>query len=187
MGHIKKFFYYISSRKLTVGNAAVLLGSTYLLNNMLGLVREIIIANKYGAERTADIFFASFKIPDLIFQLLILGALSAAFIPVLVEHISKGGEEEAQTITNSVLNFFLLLSLGFAVLIYFLAPKIVPLVFPGFFRHTQETGFDIFEATTAPATAIAPVISDPINMKTTTNCSSFSMSISFYTTKRSGA
>lgn len=147
MKHLKKFFYYISNKKLTVGNAAVLLGSTYLLNNVLGLIREIIIANKYGAERTADIFFASFKIPDLIFQLLILGALSAAFIPVLVEHISKGKKEEALLITNSVLNFFLLLALGFAVLIYFLAPKIVPLVFPGFFRHTQETGFDVFEAT----------------------------------------
>lgn len=147
MSHLKKFFYYISNKRLTVGNAAILLGSTYLINNVLGLVREIIIANKFGAERTADIFFASFKIPDLIFQLLILGALSSAFIPVLVEHISKDRDDEVGIISNSVLNFFLLTAVAFAGLTYIFAPQIVPYIFPGFFRHTQETGFDIYKAT----------------------------------------
>jgi len=143
----KKFFYYITNKKLTVSNAAVLLGSTYLLNNVLGLVREVIIANKYGAERTADIFFASFRIPDLIFQLLILGAVSSAFIPVLVESIAKDDKEEIKLITNSVLNFFLLLSIAFGVVIFIFAPKIIPVIFPGFFRHTQDVGFDVFQAT----------------------------------------
>lgn len=147
MKRFKKFFYYISDKKLTVGNAAFLLGFAYLLNNVLGLVREIIIANKFGAERTADIFFASFKIPDLIFQLLILGALSAAFIPVLIEHISKDNEEKIQIITNSVLNFFLIVACGFAILTFFLAPKLVPIIFPGFFKYSQDTGFNVFEAT----------------------------------------
>lgn len=147
MKHLKKFFYYISNKKLTVGNAAVLLGSTYLVNNALGLIREVIIANKYGAERTADIFFASFKLPDLIFTLLIMGAMSAAFIPVLIENITKGKKEDIEVITNSVLNFFLLVSLAFSGIVFIFAPKIIPIVFPGFFKHTQDTGFDVLTAT----------------------------------------
>jgi len=147
VSHLKKFFYYISNKRLTASHAAMLLGATYLINNVLGLLREIIIANKFGAERTADIFFSSFKIPDLIFQLLILGALSTAFIPVLVEHISKKDEEGIKIISNSVLNFFLLVAVLFAGFTFIFAPKIVPYIFPGFFRHTQETGFDVFKVT----------------------------------------
>lgn len=144
---VKKFFYYVSKKKLTVVNAAVLLGATYLINNFLGLIREVIIANKFGAERTADIFFASFKIPDLVFQLLILGALSAAFIPVLLETKVKDGDKEAKQLANSVLNIFFLCSIAFAVILYFLIPYLVPYIFPGFFKHTQDVGYDVYQAT----------------------------------------
>lgn len=144
---------------MTASHAAVLLGTTYLLNNVLGLIREIIIANKFGAERTADIFFASFKIPDFIFQLLILGALSAAFIPVLIDNISKNKKEEIELITNSVLNFFIIVALILAGLTFIFAPYIVPYIFPGFFRHTQDVGFNVLEATvnTTRIMLIAPI------------------------------
>ncbi|MCL5094076.1 MAG: murein biosynthesis integral membrane protein MurJ [Patescibacteria group bacterium] len=147
MDRVRKFFYYISKKKLTIGSAAFIIGATYLVNNFLGLIREIIIANKFGAERTADIFFASFKIPDFIFQLLILGALSSAFIPVLVESLTEKGEDEGQKVANSVLNLFLIAAVFFAIIMYFLVPYIVPIVFKGFFKYTQETGFDVYKVT----------------------------------------
>jgi len=145
--NVKKFFYYITKRNLTVTNAAFILGVSYLINNALGLIREIIIANKFGAERTSDIFFASFLIPDLVFQLLIVGAVSAAFLPVLIDTRANKSEEEAEKLANSVMNLFFLGSVFFAVILYFLIPYILPYVFPGFFRYTQDVGFDIKEVT----------------------------------------
>lgn len=145
---VKKFFYYITKRNLTVTNAAFILGISYLLNNVLGLVREIIIANKFGAERTSDIFFASFKIPDLVFQLLILGAVSAAFIPILVETKNQKNEEEAEKVANSVLNLFFLGSLFLVAILYFIIPYLIPYIFPGFFKYTQDVGFNIKEVAT---------------------------------------
>jgi len=156
---MKKFFYLFTSQKLTAGKAALLLGLTYFVNNILGLAREVIIANKFGATRMSDVFFASFKIPDLIFQFLILGTLSAAFIPVFTDYLAQKKEEQAHHVASSVLNFFLLLSLVAAVALFFLIPKLLPYFLPGFFRYPGGVDFDIYKATinTSRLLLISPI------------------------------
>ena len=54
-----------------------------------------------------DAFYASFRLPDLIFSLLVLGALSSAFIPVFVEKLSNNHEEDARHIVGSRIQAFL--------------------------------------------------------------------------------
>ena len=147
MNKVKKFWYFISDRKLTIGNAAVILGTTGLISNILGLYRERLIAGHFGAGSMTDAFYASFRLPDLIFNLLILGALSSAFIPVFVEKLSKNHEEEAQKIANSFLNFVALGAIVFAVILFILAPKLVPFMFPGFFSSSLKPGFNIYQVT----------------------------------------
>jgi putative peptidoglycan lipid II flippase len=147
MNRVKKFWYYISDRKLTIGNAVVILGTTGLISNILGLYRERLIAGHFGAGSMTDAFYASFRLPDLIFNLLILGALSSAFIPVFVEKLSKNHEEEAQHIANSFLNFITLAALVSAVILFILAPKFVPFLFPGFFNRPATPGFNIYQVT----------------------------------------
>ncbi len=156
---MKKFFYNIVASKMTAGKAALLLGLTYFVNNILGLLREVIIANKFGATRASDIFFASFRIPDLIFQLLILGTLSAAFIPVFTEYLSQKKEKQAHYVASSVLNFFLLISLFAAVGLFFLIPKLLPYFLPGFFRYPNGADFDIYKTTinTSRLLLISPI------------------------------
>jgi len=147
MNRVKKFWYFISDRKLTIGNAAVILAVTGLLSNILGLYRERLIAGHFGAGFMTDAFYASFKLPDLIFSLLILGALSSAFIPVFVEKISKNREEEAQHLANSFLNFITLTAIAFGVILFILAPKLVPLMFSGFFHQKITPDFNIYQVT----------------------------------------
>lgn len=148
MNKVKKFWYEISNKKLTIGNAAFILGTTGLLSNVLGLYRERMIAGTFGAGRMTDAFYASFKLPDLIFNLLILGALSSAFIPVFVEKLAEKNDAEAQEVANSFMNFILLAALVFGVIIYLAAPKLVPFLLPGFFS-SSNTGdnFNLYQLT----------------------------------------
>ncbi len=81
-------------------NAAFLVASLGLASRFLGLIRDRILASKFGAGDTLDIYYAAFKIPDLIFNLLILGALSAAFIPVFTSLISQKKDVEAWKLVN---------------------------------------------------------------------------------------
>lgn len=103
------------SRKQTnILSAAVILMIMILASGVLGLVRDRLLAGGFfseGQQWKLDIYFASFRIPDILFQVLVLGTLSAAFIPVFSEYLVKD-KKEAYYLANLVLN------LGF--LIYFL-------------------------------------------------------------------
>lgn len=147
MNRVKKFWYDISSKKLTIGNAAFILAATGLLSNILGLYRERMIAGAFGAGRMTDAFYASFRLPDTIFNLLILGALSSAFIPVFVEKLTKKNEEDAQYVANSFMNFILLASIAFGIVIFLAAPKLIPLMFPGFFNTPTTDSADMYQLT----------------------------------------
>lgn len=141
----KKFWYEISQKKLTVPSAAVILGVTYAVSNILGVFRERLIAAKFGATHLTDIFYASFKIPDIIFNLLVLGAVSAAFIPIFVEHLSEKKNEDANYVASNLLNFLLLLSLILGVVIYVMAWKLVPMLLPGFFSNGKNMDINTLE------------------------------------------
>lgn len=147
MTKVKKFIYLIWDKKLTVSSAAIILAVTSLISNILGLYRERLIAGEYGASSQADIFYASFKVPDLIFNLLILGALSSVFIPVFIEKMSAEKKDEIQKFANSFMNFILLSAIVFGVVVFILTPKLVPLLLPGFFHQKMEADFNVYQTT----------------------------------------
>lgn len=149
----KKFWYYISEKKLTVPSAAMILGGTYLISNLLGVFRERLIAARFGASHVTDIFYASFRLPDLVFNLLVLGAISSAFIPVFVDSLNKKDKEEPNYIASNFMNFLLLGTIVFGIVIFILAPKLVPFLLPGFFARGIESDFSVYH-TTVMATRI---------------------------------
>lgn len=123
-------------KKFTARNS-VALASVYiaffsLLSRILGIFRDRIFASRFGAGNELDAYFAAFRIPDFIFNLLVIGALSAAFIPVFTRYLSRGREDEAFKISNSVLNLVLILWLFIALLIFIFARPILGLLVPGF-------------------------------------------------------
>lgn len=67
--------------------AAVLVALSSLLSRFLGVYRDRILGAKFGAGQELDIYFAAFKAPDLIYNLIVLGALSAGFIPIFTQLI----------------------------------------------------------------------------------------------------
>lgn len=121
----------------TIFRASILLGSFSFLADLAGLLRDRILASQYGASRTLDIYYSAFKIPDTIFNLLVLGALSSAFIPVFIEHYRKE-KEKAWEIGQNFLN---LTFVAVAIAIIFMAVFARPLVYliaPGFSGEDRE-------------------------------------------------
>ena len=88
-----------------------------MLSKILGLVRDRLLAHVFSPDQI-DIFWAAFRLPDLIFQIIILGALSVAFIPVFTEYFEAKGKNEAYKLASSILNLSLLIPV--------LTPLIVP-------------------------------------------------------------
>jgi putative peptidoglycan lipid II flippase len=137
---IKKIFSgYINS--ITI--AALLVAVSSLMSRLLGLFRDRILASEFGAGDTLDIYYAAFRIPDLIFNLLVLGALSAGFIPIITclikDHecrartdFSVSPNKEAWTLASNVVNLLSLMLIVLSVIGIFLAPYFMKLLTPGF-------------------------------------------------------
>jgi putative peptidoglycan lipid II flippase len=101
------------------------------LSRFLGLIRDRLLVHNFSTAE-ASIFFAAFKLPDLMFQLLILGTLSVAFIPVYTEYLNKDGEKEAFSFASNILNLSLVVFgiLGIVSMIF--VSQINSLFVPGF-------------------------------------------------------
>ncbi|MEK7203116.1 MAG: murein biosynthesis integral membrane protein MurJ [Patescibacteria group bacterium] len=121
----------------SITTAALLVAASSLVSRFLGIFRDRILAGQFGAGDTLDIYYAAFRIPDLVYNLLILGALSAGFIPIFTGLIKnkKGGSgenKEAWQLTNDVLNISIVSLIFLCALGIILAPFFVKLITPGF-------------------------------------------------------
>jgi len=123
-----------SSRSRGVIFAATILAVASVLSRLLGLLRDRLLAGSFGAGDTLDIYYAAFRLPDLIYNLLIMGALSAGFIPVFVSLWNKKeeGSKDAWRFVSSVLNILLIGLLLLGTLFFILAPYLMKLITPGF-------------------------------------------------------
>lgn len=111
--------------------AAFIVGFFTLASRVAGLVRDRLFASTFGAGDTLDAYYAAFRIPDFVFNLLILGTLSVAFIPIFSELLITDRARAYKT-ANSVLNSTFL---GMAVLCLALMLAAKPLthaLVPGF-------------------------------------------------------
>jgi putative peptidoglycan lipid II flippase len=114
--------------------AAIILGVASLASRVVGLVRERVLTTTFGAGDVFDAFVAAFRVPDLIFNLVVLGALSAAFIPLFTEKLVAGkkSEKRAFEFATSVLNAVLIVVGVVSLLYMFFADKLIGFIAPGF-------------------------------------------------------
>ncbi|MCX6763508.1 MAG: murein biosynthesis integral membrane protein MurJ [Candidatus Moranbacteria bacterium] len=116
----------------SVASAAFVITMAGLVSRLLGLFRDRMLASTFGAGDTLDVYYAAFRIPDLIYNLLILGALSAAFIPVFTSLLTKEKKEEAWKMAGGVLNLAILAIAVFSIIFAVFAPWLMKLITPGF-------------------------------------------------------
>ena len=95
---------FVTKRQETILSAALVMMIATFATKLLGVVKIVLLANMFGATRALDIFYAANTIPEIVFNLLVLGSLNTALIPVLSECLSKKDSKKMLYVFNSVLS-----------------------------------------------------------------------------------
>jgi len=112
--------------------AAVLIGLASLASRLMGMLRDRLLASTFGAGDSLDAYYAAFRLPDLFYQLIVLGALSAGFIPVFAEYLERHGRDDAWKLAERVFSCILIILAVVCGVLALVAHWFVPLTVPGF-------------------------------------------------------
>lgn len=119
------------SSKSGLFSSSTIVSAMTMLSRVLGLARDVLIANYLGAGSSADAFFVAFKVPNFLRRLFAEGAFSQAFVPVLSEYKKEGkvAVRELLRPVTGVLGFTTGLLCALAILF---APTVAWIFAPGF-------------------------------------------------------
>lgn len=117
-------------------SAAFIIMATVILSQFLGLIRQRFLVGIFGASNTLGVYLASSRLPDFLFQLIIAGALSSAFIPVFSDYLARGKEKEGHEFASTLLALGLGIFLVISLVLFIFAEYFSYLVAPGF-SHSQ--------------------------------------------------
>ncbi|MBI2617972.1 hypothetical protein HYW58_00775 [Candidatus Kaiserbacteria bacterium] len=108
--------------------AAYFLGLFALFSAILALIRDRLLAHYFGAGELLDIYYAAFRIPDMVF----VSVASMVSIYALIPFLSRENDHlYQQRFIGHILSAFLFFITILSVLLFFLVPRIVPYLFPG--------------------------------------------------------
>jgi len=124
--------------KRSILASAGLIGLFSLLSRVAGLVRDRLLAGSFGAGDTLDTYYAAFKVPDFLYNLLVLGALTAAFVPVVGGLIAKQKQEDANRVASGVLTLLTITMVVLSGIAFVFSRQLVELIAPGFSAEQLE-------------------------------------------------
>lgn len=129
----KKLF---TSPQESVFSAATVIMVLLVLSRILGLIRNTTLLQLFDAN-DVSLFFSAFRLPDTIFEVLVFGTFSSAFIPVFSKMIKKD-KSEAWEIAAVVTNIGILVFGAFAILVGIFAKELYQLIAPGYTDGQRE-------------------------------------------------
>lgn len=122
----------------SVSTAAFIIAVAGIGSRLFGFLRDRILAAQFGAGDTLDAYYAAFRIPDLLYSFLVLGALSAAFIPVFTEFYTQKKERQAWELASHVLHL-LVIGLGLmSLLAVVFMHGLMDILVPGFSPEKKD-------------------------------------------------
>ena len=116
--------------KRSVAKAAGKISIAVICSRILGFVRDVLLAKIFGASAFSDAFFVAYRIPNLLRELFGEGSVSAGYVPVFTEYLTKEKKEEARKLAGVVLGFMVSFLLIICLLGILFAPYITKLVAP---------------------------------------------------------
>lgn len=128
---MKKIWSIFGRKQHSIRSAALVLMVMVFLSRILGLVRDRMLAARFAPEELG-IYFAAFRLPNLLFELLVMGALTSAFIPVFTKYITQQKKEEAWHMAVSLINISLIIFALVSLPIVIWAGEISQFFAPGF-------------------------------------------------------
>lgn len=123
----------------SLGRSATIVGAAFVVSRILGLVREIILARQFGTTGEYDAYVSAFRVPDLLFLVVMAGAFGAAFIPVFGGFIAHGEREKASQLASAVITLSAVITVILAAITFiFASPIMAHLVAPGLTGHLHD-------------------------------------------------
>lgn len=107
-------------------------------SQLLALVRDRMLAHQFGAGYELDIYYAAFRIPDLLYVVFASTLSVYVLIPFVVSRIKEEDSTQAKALLGQVFSIFLIFYTLLAAVVWIIAPYIVPLLFPGMIENTTE-------------------------------------------------
>ncbi|RJQ37770.1 murein biosynthesis integral membrane protein MurJ [Candidatus Parcubacteria bacterium] len=111
--------------------AALVIGGAALVSKLLGLMRDRLLAARFGAGDALDAYYAAFQLPDLLYTILLLGAASAAVLPAYLG-ARRVDAKTAERFLGNLLTLFGATAIAGALVLFALAPELLRLLVPGF-------------------------------------------------------
>lgn len=111
-------------------NKAAVMAVIILLAKMLGLLRDVLVANLYGTTASAVAYETASRLPTLIFDFVLGGVVSAAFIPVFSDLLVKEGKKSAMRFAASYANLIFCLTGAITLIGVIFASPLVTLLAP---------------------------------------------------------
>lgn len=122
----------------TIIGAAAVVGIFSFASRIVGFIRDRVLAGEFGAGDALDVYYAAFRIPDLLFNLIVVGALSASFIPLFLAHYQNPlSKQSAWKFTNNALHLIGGAMVVVAIVLMVFSNPLAALVAPGFSEVKQ--------------------------------------------------
>lgn len=134
----------VASANRQIARAAGTVMVAFLLGNLAGLIRQILIAKTFGTSAEMEAFNAANRVAETLFNLVAGGALSSAFIPTFTALLSQGEERRSWRLASAIANLVVLVLVGLSLLAAIFSPWIVRhLLAPGFAAEAEKEALTI--------------------------------------------
>jgi putative peptidoglycan lipid II flippase len=128
---MQKFWSLAGRKQNSLGSAAFILMLMVVISGLLGLIRYRILYDWFTTDQTG-VFFAAFRLPNFLFEMLSMGTLASAFIPVFTKYITRDNDKSAYIMASSVINITVLIMVTIAIPILIWTKEFSRLLAPGF-------------------------------------------------------
>ena len=134
---VRKILGFLYGESGSLNQAAFLLGSFAFLSQILAFLRDRLLAHIFGAGAQLDIYYAAFRIPDLIFVTAASLVSLSVLVPFIIERETRG-REDLKDFLNTIFSFFMILILSISLLAYFIMPSLNSALFRGLNSQALE-------------------------------------------------
>jgi|SRR6185369_13672906 len=124
-------------------SAATIIATMTLVTRLVFMIKEQIVAAKFGLSDSLDAFLLAFTI-NLFITNVITGALNASVIPIYIRVKERDGKIAAENLICNCMGWSLLTLSGITVVMYFTAPSFLPALASGFDKNKIELTLNIF-------------------------------------------
>ncbi len=127
------------AQQASVLSAASIIMLTVVVSKILGFVRQRVLFTHFTPAET-DLFLAAFELPDILFEVLVFGALSAAFIPVFSKYIRTKDKEKGWEMVSGSLTILLTVYIVLSALVFIFARGAYGFLAGNFFKDLIGIG-----------------------------------------------